>query len=77
LRRRYSMKKGYFCPQCGNKESGRLEVISNDHPSFPLLLAPQKILRHPDVRISCSDCGWLADSAIFRAKKRWEFCDVR
>ena len=71
------MKKGYLCPQCGNNETGRLEVISSGRPSLPVLLAPQKILRNPDVRISCTNCGWLADSAIFRVKKTWEFCDVR
>jgi predicted RNA-binding Zn-ribbon protein involved in translation (DUF1610 family) len=63
------MKKGYLCPHCGNKETGRLELISSDRPSFPVLLAPQKMLRHPDVWISCSKCGWFADAEIFRPKK--------
>ena len=70
------MKKGYLCPQCGNDETGRLEVTSGNHPSLPVLLAPQKILRRPDARISCTNCGWLADPDIFRAKKTWKFCDV-
>ena len=70
------MKKGYLCPQCGNNETGRLEVISSDRPSRPVLLSPQKILRQPDARISCTNCGWLADADIFRAKKTYVFCGV-
>jgi len=71
------MKKGYLCPHCGNNETGRLEVISRECSSLPLLLVAQKILRRPDIRISCMDCGWLAESAIFRVKKTIGFCNVR
>lgn len=60
------MKKGYLCPQCGNDETACLEVISRGRALLPLLLAPQKILRDPGIRISCTDCGWLADADNFK-----------
>ncbi len=70
------MKKGYLCPDCGNRETGRLEIISSDRPSLSVLMAPQKLLRRPDIWISCTNCGWLADVDIFRARKTWKSCEA-
>lgn len=66
------MKKGYLCPKCGNNEAAKLEVVSSGRTLLPVLLAPQKILRSPDVKISCMDCGCSEAPDIFRSKRALE-----
>lgn len=70
------MKKGYQCPHCGNHETGKLEIIYGDRPLLTVLLAPQKILSKPDVRISCLCCGLRDNADNFRTSKTYQFIDA-
>ncbi len=50
------MKKGFYCPKCGNLEAIKLLVTSHTGKSLSMHLASQAAIYKPGVQISCLIC---------------------
>jgi len=63
------MKKGYYCPACGNLEAIKLAITTAKGKNLSVLLAPQRMINRPDTRICCLKCSHVANAGSFRSKR--------
>ncbi len=63
------MKKGFYCPKCGNLEAMKLLVTNNNGKSLSMLLASQSAINKPGVQISCLICKHAGKVQEFRKTK--------
>ena len=63
------MKKGYYCPACGNLEAIKLLITTSKGKSLSVLLASRSILSKPDAQICCLKCDFAAEADSFRIKR--------
>jgi predicted nucleic-acid-binding Zn-ribbon protein len=63
------MKKGYYCPACGNREAMKLALTTAKGKSLSVMLASQGAINKPDVQICCLKCRHVANADSFRAKR--------
>ena len=64
------MKKGYFCPKCGNLEAMKLAITTLNGNSLTVHLASQAAINRRDTLISCLKCKHVAAADEFRKKRR-------
>lgn len=65
----YVMKKGYFCPACGNLDAIKLVITTAKGKSLSVLMASQSTINKPDVQICCLKCKHMAKVDSFRLKR--------
>lgn len=63
------MKKGYYCPACGNLDAIKLAITTAKGKSLSVLLASQGTINKPDVQICCLKCRHVANAEMFRVKR--------
>ena len=63
------MKKGYYCPACGNLEAIKLAITTAKGKNLAVLFAPQRLIHRPDALMCCLECRHVANADSFRNKK--------
>jgi predicted nucleic-acid-binding Zn-ribbon protein len=63
------MKKGYFCPKCGNLEAIKLLITTLQGKSLTVLLASQATINKPEAQICCLKCQYAGKPVDFRKKR--------
>ena len=63
------MKKGYYCPKCGNLEAIKLLITTLHGKSLTVHLASQATINRPEAKICCLQCQYAGNPADFRIKR--------
>ena len=63
------MRKGYYCPACGNLDAIKLAITTAKGKTLSVLLASQKTINRPGTQICCMQCSHVAFADKFRTKR--------